>query len=82
MHSSTITSKSQITIPAAVRDALGLKAGDKIDFIPSAHGFEIVPRRESVLSFHGKYAHLVKKPHSIDAMNDAIRARTKARFAK
>ena len=82
MHTSTITSKSQITIPAAVRDALGLQAGDKIDFIPSANGFEIVPRRESVLSLHGKYAHLVKKPRSVDEMNEAIRARMKARFSK
>lgn len=82
MHTSTITSKSQITIPAAVRDALGLQAGDKIDFIPSANGFEIVPRRESVLSLHGKYAHLVKKPRSVDEMNEAVRARMKARFSK
>ncbi len=82
MHIATISSKSQITIPAAVRDALGLQAGDKIDFVPSANGFEIVPRREPVLSLHGKYAYLVKKAHSVDAMNEAIRARMKTRFAK
>jgi antitoxin PrlF len=39
-HTATISSKSQITIPAAVRDALGLAAGDKIDFIRSPNGFE------------------------------------------
>ena len=43
-HTATISSKSQITIPAAVRDALGLSAGDKIDFIRSPNGFELVPR--------------------------------------
>lgn len=80
MHTATISSKSQITIPAAVRDALGLQAGDKIDFIASANGFEIVPRRESLLSLHGKYAHLAKKKHSVDEMNDAIRARMRSRF--
>jgi antitoxin PrlF len=82
MHTATISSKSQITIPAAVRDALGLSAGDKIDFVPSAHGFEIVPRRESVIALHGKYAHLVTQPRSVEDMNEAIRARMKARFGK
>lgn len=28
----TLTSKGQITIPQQVRDALGLKAGQKVDF--------------------------------------------------
>lgn len=28
----TVTAKGQITIPKAVRDALGVKAGSKVDF--------------------------------------------------
>ncbi len=79
-HTATISSKSQVTIPAAVRDELGLAAGDKIDFIRSANGFEIVPRRQSVLSLHGKYAHLVKQPRSLDEIDNAIRTRMKKRF--
>ena len=39
-YTATISSKSQITIPAAVRDALGLSVGGKIDFIRSPNGFE------------------------------------------
>ena len=39
-QTATISSKSQITIPAAVRDALGLSVGGKIDFIRSPNGFE------------------------------------------
>ena len=31
--SSTITSKGQVTIPAAVRKHLGLKQGDKVTFV-------------------------------------------------
>ena len=30
--SATVTAKGQITIPKAVRDALGVKAGSKVDF--------------------------------------------------
>ncbi len=79
-HTATISSKSQITIPAAVRDALGLSAGDKIDFVRSPNGFEIVPRRQSVMTLHGKYAHLVTQPHSLDEIDTAIRNRMKKRF--
>ncbi len=81
IHTATISSKSQVTIPAAVRDELGLSAGDKIDFVRSANGFEIVPRKQSVLSLHGKYAHLVSQPHSIEEIDVAIRNRMKKRFA-
>ncbi len=38
MPTATITSKGQTTIPKEVRDALGLHAGDKIDFILDADG--------------------------------------------
>lgn len=31
--SATISSKGQITVPKAVRDALGLKSGDAVDFV-------------------------------------------------
>ena len=38
MPTATITSKGQTTIPKEVRDALGLHAGDKVDFILDADG--------------------------------------------
>ena len=79
-YTATISSKSQITIPAAVRDALGLSAGDTIDFIRSPNGFEIVPRRQSVMTLHGKYAQLVTQPKRLDEIDAAIRNRMKTRF--
>ncbi|MBI4923470.1 MAG: AbrB/MazE/SpoVT family DNA-binding domain-containing protein [Devosia nanyangense] len=41
--SATVTAKGQITIPKAVRDALGVKPGSKVDFRRNAAGaIEIV----------------------------------------
>ena len=33
MAGMTITSKGQVTIPKAVRDRMGLRAGDKVEFV-------------------------------------------------
>jgi antitoxin PrlF len=33
MHASRITSKAQTTVPKAVRNALGLQAGDRIEYL-------------------------------------------------
>lgn len=35
---STLSSKGQITIPARIREALGLKVGDKLDFRLKGNG--------------------------------------------
>lgn len=41
MPVSTLTSKFQATIPRAVRDALGLGAGDRIEFTVSDDGVRV-----------------------------------------
>ena len=44
----TITTKGQVTIPKAVRDFLGLKAGSKVSFNRTKDGrVEIVPEEEA-----------------------------------
>ncbi len=40
-----ITSKRQVTFPAAVLDALGVGPGDHLEIQPSPEGFLIRPRR-------------------------------------
>ncbi|HIE4197006.1 MULTISPECIES: AbrB/MazE/SpoVT family DNA-binding domain-containing protein [Burkholderia] len=73
MTAATITSKGQITIPVAVRNQLGLEAGDRIEFsFNEATGrYEIYPATRSLEALKG----IVKKPAkpvSIDDMNQAI----------
>jgi AbrB family looped-hinge helix DNA binding protein len=48
-----ITSKGQVTIPQAVRQALGVQPGDKLLFEEDASGVRVIPVRES--SPFGKY---------------------------
>jgi antitoxin PrlF len=43
MSSATLSAKGRITLPAAVRTGLGLKTGDRIDFVQIAAGrYELV----------------------------------------
>ncbi len=75
MSTATMTSKGQITIPAVVRAALGVEAGDRVEFVEVEPGrFELVAASMPVTALKG----LVKKPLSpvtIEAMNEAIAAR-------
>ena len=75
MSTATLTSKGQITIPAIVRVALGVEAGDRVEFVQVEPGrFELVAATQSVTALKG----LVRKPASpvtIDAMNKAIATR-------
>ncbi len=44
VYRARITSKGQITIPAPVREQLGLRTGDEIDFEPKTLRFSAAPR--------------------------------------
>jgi len=44
VYRARITSKGQITIPAAVREQLGLRTGDEIAFEPKTQRFSAAPR--------------------------------------
>lgn len=49
-----ITSQGQITVPKAIRDALGARPGDDLEFEPTKDGFLVRHRRRrSVLEFAG-----------------------------
>jgi AbrB family looped-hinge helix DNA binding protein len=73
MPSATLTSKGQITIPTRVRQALGLDAGDRIEFVETAKGqFSIIPSTGSVQELKGLFRGRRSKPASIVEMNQAI----------
>ena len=74
MLTATTGSKGQITIPQAVRAALGLHAGTELNFVPVADGFKLVPHRNEAASFRGRFAGRVATPVSIAAMDQAIAA--------
>ncbi|MDP9483170.1 MAG: AbrB/MazE/SpoVT family DNA-binding domain-containing protein, partial [Chloroflexota bacterium] len=49
-----ITSQGQITVPKAVRDRLGLKPGDDVEFVDRDGEIVLIPRRRrSILDFAG-----------------------------
>ena len=72
MPTSTVTSKGQITLPRDVRQALGLDAGDKIDFVEVEGGFKLVPLRKDVRALKGRFAGRVKRPVTLEQMDEAI----------
>ncbi|VVO73995.1 hypothetical protein PS838_01447 [Pseudomonas fluorescens] len=75
MKTATLTSKGQVTIPVQIRAALGLKAGDRIEFVELERGkFAIMPSNQPVQSLKG----MIRKPInpvSIEDMSTAIAAR-------
>jgi len=50
---SSVTSKGQVTIPASIRKALGLKPRDKVAFRLEDRSVRIVPAKSSVLDSYG-----------------------------
>jgi AbrB family looped-hinge helix DNA binding protein len=73
MASATVTSKGQITIPVQVREKLGLRAGDRVDFVQTEpRRFELIPAKGSVRDLKGMLYRKGRKPVSIEEMNAAI----------
>lgn len=72
MTTATITSKGQITIPADVRHALDVDAGDRVEFVEIEPGqFLFVASNRSVTELKGLFGKPAKTV-SIEDMNAAI----------
>ena len=75
MTTATLTSKGQITIPVAVREALHVEAGDRVEFVEVAPGrYEFIAATGSARALKGLFAKPAK-PVSIEQMNAAIAKR-------
>lgn len=79
MPTATMTSKGRITIPSDVRQAMGLRAGTKVDFVPAGDGFKVVALRTEASSLKGRFAGRTARPVSIEEMDRAISSVTSAR---
>ena len=73
MARSTITSQGQITVPKLVREALGVRPGDRIAFLIRADGTVVVEADTvDLLSLRGSVKSSVRGV-TISAMHDAVR---------
>ena len=75
MSTATLTSKGQITVPAAVREALGVGTGDRVELVELSPGrYEFVAATRSVTALKGMFGKARKKL-SIEEMNAVIARR-------
>jgi len=74
MSTSTITSKGQITIPVAVREAMQVRTGDRVEFVEIEPGrYEFVAATRPVTTLKGMFGK-PRKSVTIEQMNAAIAA--------
>lgn len=86
-ETSTVTSKGQITIPKAIREALRLKPGDEVLFVPHHDGrVEMVARNLSVDDLIAALRAIVPPwqgpPVTVEEMNEGIGAAVAEEFAR
>ena len=75
MTTATLSSKGQITVPAAVRAAMGVDVGDRVEFVEIAPGrYEFIAATRSVTALKGMLE-APARPVSIEDMNAAIARR-------
>ena len=75
MATATLTSKGQITVPVEVREALGVDAGDRVEFVEVAPGrYEFLAATRSATDLKGMFGK-PRKSVSIEEMNAVIARR-------
>ncbi len=72
MSTTTMTSKGQITLPKEVRDELGLKQGDKVEFKKIDGNYILRPRNKSILELAGMLHRPGMKAMTVEEMDEAL----------
>ena len=76
MPTATLTSKGQTVIPKPIREQLGLKPGDAIDFIVQENGNVFIrPAVQDVRRLKGLLNRPGQPPISVHEMHTAIKRR-------
>lgn len=68
-HSSTISSKGQVTVPQHIRNRLGLSPGDRVEFVIEGERTVIRPVREAVNRFEKYRGALGRFPGGVKGIN-------------
>lgn len=78
MHSSRVTIKGQVTIPKDVREHMGLKPGDQVEFIPGpGRTVTVNPRNLPVSAIFGILKDRPRKrkePMTVEEMEELLAA--------
>ena len=72
MTEATLSSKSQVTIPKAVRDALGLSAGGRIEFVGTDQDFVMAPFKRDLVALCGMFKGRRAKPATLAEIEAAV----------
>ncbi len=72
MTTAILTTRGQITIPVAIREALGIAAGDRVEFVEIASGrYEIIAATRSITAMKRMFGKPARSM-SIEGMNRVI----------
>jgi antitoxin PrlF len=73
-NSSVISTKGQVTVPKKIRNRLGLRVGDRVEFVVQGNDTVIRPARAAGNPFE-KYAGVLGNfPDGIDEVNAWVRS--------
>ncbi len=70
MSTSTVSSKGQIVIPAAVRADMGVESGTRVQFVKTDDGWLLKPATRPASALKG----IVPKPAAVVSITDMDRA--------
>ncbi|MCP9291064.1 AbrB/MazE/SpoVT family DNA-binding domain-containing protein [Gracilimonas sediminicola] len=73
MPTATITSKGQVTIPKKIRDELGLKPGDKVNFEVDKQGnLNVSKKKYSIDDTYGMLHRENQKSYTVEEMDEKL----------